>query len=120
MLADIDAENAHILGREIAARVGEKNVLVVPTDVSNLEQVQRLKDKAYEAFGEVRTPVPIVLFFVCSLFFCVVLFLAQFRRNRRTNKRARAAAVGGCPPQQCRYCNQCHRARRVGHLEEGH
>lgn len=47
----------HLLGREIAAQVGEKNVLVVPTDVSNLEQVQRLKDKAYESFGEVRTPV---------------------------------------------------------------
>ena len=60
VLADIDAEKTHILGREIAARVGEKNVLVVPTDVSNLEQVQRLKDKAYEAFGEVRTPVPIL------------------------------------------------------------
>ncbi len=65
VLADVDAENVHILGRDIAAQVGEKNVLVVPTDVSNLEQVQRLKDKAYESFGEVRTPVPIMCFFLC-------------------------------------------------------
>jgi len=56
VLADVDAEKLHTLGREIAAQVGEQNVLVVPTDVSSLEQVQRLKDKAYEAFGEVRTP----------------------------------------------------------------
>ena len=93
VLADVDAENVHILGREIAAQFGEKNVLVVPTDVSNLEQVQRLKDKAYESFGEVRTSVsgPDCVLLRC---FCVVLFLAQFRRNRKTNKRA----VGGCPP----------------------
>jgi hypothetical protein len=95
VLADVDAENVHMLGREIAAQVGEQNVLVVPTDVSSLGQVQRLKDKAYEAFGEVRTRPPIVCFCYCY----VVLILAQFRRNRRTNKRARAVAVGGCPPE---------------------
>lgn len=68
-------ENVHILGREIAALVGEKNVLVVPTDVSNLEQVHRLKDKAYEAFGEVRTMVPILCAFVI---FGLVLFWRNF------------------------------------------
>jgi len=53
VLADIDAENLDTLGREIAAEAGEQNVLAIPTDVSSLEQVQRLKDKAYETFGEV-------------------------------------------------------------------
>ena len=105
-----------MLGREIAAQVGQQNVLVVPTDVSNPEQVQRLKDKAYETFGEVRTLAPDCVLFAI---FGLVLFLAQFRRNRSTNKRARAA-VGGCPPKQCRYCHEGHRARRFGHLEEGH
>jgi hypothetical protein len=57
-----------MLGREIATKVGQKNVLVVPTDVRSLEQVQRLKDKAYEAFGEVRTPAPIVYFWSCFVF----------------------------------------------------
>lgn len=68
----------HTLGREIAAEAGEQNVLVVPTDVSSLEQVQRLKDKTYEAFGEVRT-CPII---VCSLYFIVIVILSlAFLRN---------------------------------------
>jgi len=62
VLADVDTENLHLLGREIADQGGEQNVLVVPTDVSSLEQVQRLKDKAYEAFGEVRTFFRVLLF----------------------------------------------------------
>jgi hypothetical protein len=33
--------------------VGDANVLVVPTDVSNLEQVVKLRDRVYEAWGEV-------------------------------------------------------------------
>ena len=58
-------------------------MLVVPTDVSSLEQVQRLKDKAYEAYGEVCTCPLLVclLYFIFSIWFS--WFLAQFRRNRR-------------------------------------
>jgi len=96
---------------------------VIPTDVSSLEQVQRLKDKSYETFGEVRTrPIIIcLLFFFClaflSFFFFIIIFF--FRRNRSTDKRA-WAVVGGCPVQQCRDSRGGHRTRRFGRLEEGY
>src|SRR3984893_16552665 len=35
------------------ARRGPADVLMVPTDVSKLEEVQRLKDRVYDTFGEV-------------------------------------------------------------------
>lgn len=40
-------------GEEAAKLVGEANVLVVPTDVSKIEDVVRLRDRVYEAWGEV-------------------------------------------------------------------
>lgn len=40
-------------GAEAAKLVGDQNVLVVPTDVSQLDQVVRLRDKVYEVWGEV-------------------------------------------------------------------
>ncbi len=48
------AEPLHALGAVPAKLVGEANVLVVPTDVSKLEEVVRLRDRVYEAWGEVR------------------------------------------------------------------
>jgi NAD(P)-dependent dehydrogenase (short-subunit alcohol dehydrogenase family) len=48
-LADLSAD---ALARA-AAEIGAKDVLAVPTDVSKLESVQALKEKAYAAFGEV-------------------------------------------------------------------
>ena len=48
-LADLSAD---ALARA-AEEIGAKDVLTVPTDVSKLESVQALKDKAYAAFGEV-------------------------------------------------------------------
>jgi NAD(P)-dependent dehydrogenase (short-subunit alcohol dehydrogenase family) len=48
-LADLSAD---ALARA-AAEIDAKDVLTVPTDVSKLESVQALKDKAYAAFGEV-------------------------------------------------------------------
>jgi len=48
-LADLSAD---ALARA-AVEIGGKDVLTVPTDVSRLESVQALKDKAYAAFGEV-------------------------------------------------------------------
>lgn len=53
MLADIDEEKLKAAANSITAIVGDANVLTVKTDVSKLEEVERLKDKAYEAFGEV-------------------------------------------------------------------
>ena len=46
------------VGKTLVGIVGEANVLVVPTDVSKLDQVKALRDKVYEAWGEVR-PAPV-------------------------------------------------------------
>jgi NAD(P)-dependent dehydrogenase (short-subunit alcohol dehydrogenase family) len=54
-LADLSAEALETAAAEIAAVApkGKDSVLAVPTDVSKLEQVQALKDRAYATFGEV-------------------------------------------------------------------
>lgn len=53
VLADINQEQLAIAGQELLKACGEGNVLVVPTDVRDAAQVVSLKNKAYEAFGEV-------------------------------------------------------------------
>lgn len=52
-IADVNEAGLRETGSQLAAIVGEANVLVVPTDVSVLEQVVRLRDRVYEAWGEV-------------------------------------------------------------------
>lgn len=52
-IADVNEGPLHKLGAELTKAVGEANVLVVPTDVSKLEEVVRLRDRVYEAWGEV-------------------------------------------------------------------
>ncbi len=49
-LADVDAAALEAAAASLSDRA---EVVAVPTDVSRLEDVQRLKDRAYEAFGEV-------------------------------------------------------------------
>jgi NAD(P)-dependent dehydrogenase (short-subunit alcohol dehydrogenase family) len=54
-LADLGGNVLEQAAAEVAsvAYQGAADVLIVPTDVSKLEEVQRLKDRVYEAFGEV-------------------------------------------------------------------
>ncbi|PCH40436.1 NAD(P)-binding protein [Wolfiporia cocos MD-104 SS10] len=52
-LADANEEDLRAAGAEVAQIVGDANVLVVPTDVSKLDDVVRLRDTVYEAWGEV-------------------------------------------------------------------
>ncbi|KAF9221538.1 NAD(P)-binding protein [Gyrodon lividus] len=52
-LADIMEDVLVATGKEIAAIAGDANVLVITTDVSKIEDVQRLRDRVYEAWGEV-------------------------------------------------------------------
>ncbi|KAF8627472.1 hypothetical protein AX17_006284 [Amanita inopinata Kibby_2008] len=52
-IADVEQDQLRTVGKEVAAIVGEANVLVVPTDVSKLDEVIQLRDKVYEAWGEV-------------------------------------------------------------------
>jgi NAD(P)-dependent dehydrogenase (short-subunit alcohol dehydrogenase family) len=48
-LADLSEEALERAGKQLS----DATVVTVPTDVSRLEDVQRLKDRAYDAFGEV-------------------------------------------------------------------
>jgi NAD(P)-dependent dehydrogenase (short-subunit alcohol dehydrogenase family) len=54
-IADVTADKLQEVGGELAKIAGEANVLVVPTDVSKIEEVVRLRDRVYEAWGEVRS-----------------------------------------------------------------
>ncbi|KAI0642963.1 NAD-P-binding protein [Trametes meyenii] len=52
-IADVEEEGLAQTAAEVTKIVGEANVLSVPTDVSKLDQVERLRDTVYEAWGEV-------------------------------------------------------------------
>ncbi|KAF5382506.1 hypothetical protein D9615_003060 [Tricholomella constricta] len=52
-IADVAEEKLNDVGKQLVHQIGEANVLVVPTDVTQLDQVVRLRDKVYEAWGEV-------------------------------------------------------------------
>ncbi|KAH9850199.1 NAD-P-binding protein [Lenzites betulinus] len=52
-VADVNEQGLAETAAELVKIVGDANVLSVPTDVSKLEQVQSLRDKVYEAWGEV-------------------------------------------------------------------
>jgi len=52
-IADLEEAKLAELGKQLVGQLGEANVLVVPTDVSKIDQVVRLKDRVYEAWGEV-------------------------------------------------------------------
>jgi NAD(P)-dependent dehydrogenase (short-subunit alcohol dehydrogenase family) len=52
-LVDIDKEGLQKTVKIVTGFVGEANVLAIPTDVSQLDEVVRLKDKVFEAWGEV-------------------------------------------------------------------
>ncbi|KAI0060386.1 NAD-binding protein [Artomyces pyxidatus] len=52
-IADVDEAGLSVLAKELASAYGESNVLSMPTDVSKLEEVVRLHDRVYEAWGEV-------------------------------------------------------------------
>jgi len=53
VLADVSEQNLAAVGAEVAALVGEQNVLVVRTDVSKLDDVVRLRDRVFDQWGEV-------------------------------------------------------------------
>jgi NAD(P)-dependent dehydrogenase (short-subunit alcohol dehydrogenase family) len=53
-IADVNVNALDMFAKELGAAHGEANVLAVPTDVSKLEDVVRLRERVYEAWGEVR------------------------------------------------------------------
>jgi hypothetical protein len=64
-IADINEEGLKAVAKELAVTIGEGNVLAVPTDVSKIDDVVRLRDKVYETWGEVRLR-PGRIFFISS------------------------------------------------------
>lgn len=52
-LADIDEKELKRAETEIAQIIGNENVLAVVTDVSQLKQVENLRDEAFKKFGEI-------------------------------------------------------------------
>jgi len=52
-IADINTKGLDVLAKELGGKYGESNVLAVPTDVSKLEEVVHLRERVYEAWGEV-------------------------------------------------------------------
>ena len=68
---DIDEEELVETGKKCSEILGGNNVLTVLTDVSKLDQVVKLRDRVYEAWGEV------MLFSSFSNTFssCILLYL---------------------------------------------
>ena len=54
-IADVAEDKLKDVGKTLAGFIGEANVLIIPTDVSKLDEVQNLRDRVYEAWGEVRS-----------------------------------------------------------------
>ena len=52
-IADVDEQGLNSTAKEVAQIIGEENLITLPTDVSQLDQVERLRDRVYEAWGEV-------------------------------------------------------------------
>ena len=74
-IADCDEKNLAQVGQELTTIIGQSNVLVIPTDVSKLDQVVKLRDRVYETWGEVR---------ICSA--CVSLFFFGSLANLRCRR----------------------------------
>lgn len=54
-VADVNEEGLAETVKEVAAIIGQSNVIAVPTDVSKFESVVQFREKVYEAWGEVRS-----------------------------------------------------------------
>ncbi len=52
-IADVDEQGLNATAKEVAQIIGEENLITLPTDVAQLDQVERLRDRVYEAWGEV-------------------------------------------------------------------
>lgn len=55
-IADVNEAGLQQTAKEVAAIIGEPNVIAVPTDVSKFESVAEFRDKIYDKWGEVSVP----------------------------------------------------------------
>lgn len=52
-IADVDEQGLSQTAKEVAQIIGEGNLISLPTDVTQRDQVEHLRDRVYEAWGEV-------------------------------------------------------------------
>ena len=109
-IADCDEKKLAEVGHELTTIVGQSNVLVIPTDVSKLDQVVKLRDRVYETWGEVRNCL-LVLFF----FFCWLAVLCFFRRVLTLRCYSHVSFTSGSFPRIlfhlkrfCRFISLCY------------
>jgi len=51
-IADMNKERLNSIRRELVDMIGAQNVVAVPADVSDLDQVVKFKEKVCDAWGE--------------------------------------------------------------------
>jgi len=51
-IADVNIERLSSTRRELVDMIGAQNVVAVPIDVSDFDQVVKFKEKVYDAWGE--------------------------------------------------------------------
>jgi len=56
-LADVDKDGLQQTANEVSSIVGASNVLAIPVDVANLDEVVKLKEKVFEAWDEVQSHI---------------------------------------------------------------
>jgi len=66
-LVDVDVESLQQTADEVSLIVGVPNVLAIPIDVANLDEVIKLKERIFEAWDEVR---PIYAYYINA---CVLI-----------------------------------------------
>lgn len=52
-IADVDEQGLSQTAKEVAQIIGEGNLISLSTDVTQRDQVEHLRDRVYEAWGEV-------------------------------------------------------------------
>jgi len=80
-LADVKEDALTLVAKEVGAIAGDGNVLVIPTDVSNIDEVVRLRDKVYEAWGEVSVLCCSAKFIAVTLYIYIHTWLSALGRQ---------------------------------------
>lgn len=52
-LVDVDEDGLQQTFNEVSSIVGASNIMAIPADVANLDDVVKLKEKVFEAWDEV-------------------------------------------------------------------
>jgi len=59
-IADTNESALNDVKKELVKAIGEQNLIAVVCDVSNIEDVRKLRERVFEAWGEVRATINVV------------------------------------------------------------